>query len=43
MRSGAEEKRKKPKKAKKENAALIICGSLYLAGEVRAKLLEQFS
>lgn len=29
------------KKAKKENAALIICGSLYLAGEIRPYILKK--
>lgn len=29
------------KKAKEENAALIICGSLYLAGEIRPEILKK--
>ena len=30
-------------KAESENAALLICGSLYLAGAVRPYIIEKFS
>ena len=30
-------------KAENENAALLICGSLYLAGAIRPYILEKFS